>query len=172
MSADYAIGQFRFLAKLLLVHGHWNTYRIGVLHQVFFYKNLIWTFALLLFQIFCESNATYLFDYSLVLLFNLIFTSLPVIMLGSLDQDVRAPALLAFPQTMLQAARASFTPAPSSGSPVSTASTSRSYALLSLQQPGTISPWSLPTVSRSIRSQPLERRRELLVCWRLISTAA
>lgn len=99
MSADYAIGQFRYLAKLLLVHGHWNAYRIGVLHQVFFYKNLIWTFALLLFQIFCQSNATYLFDYSLVLLYNLVFTSLPVIMLGSLDQDVRAPGLLAFPKT-------------------------------------------------------------------------
>jgi phospholipid-translocating ATPase len=99
MSADYAIGQFRFLAKLLLVHGHWNTYRIGVLHQVFFYKNIIWTFSLLLFQIFCQANATYLFDYSLVLLYNLIFTSLPVIMLGSLDQDLRAPALMSFPQT-------------------------------------------------------------------------
>lgn len=99
MSADYAIGQFRFLAKLLLVHGHWNTYRIGVLHQVFFYKNIIWTFSLLLFQIFCQGNATYLFDYSLVLLYNLIFTSLPVIMLGSLDQDLRAPALMSFPQT-------------------------------------------------------------------------
>lgn len=99
MSADYAIGQFRYLVKLLLVHGHWNAYRIGVLHQVFFYKNLIWTFSLLLFQIFCEANATYLFDYSLVLLYNLVFTSLPVIMLGSLDQDVRAPGLLAFPQT-------------------------------------------------------------------------
>lgn len=99
MSADYAIGQFRFLAKLLLVHGHWNAYRIGVLHQVFFYKNLIWTFSLLLFQIFCQANATYLFDYSLILLYNLVFTSLPVIMLGSLDQDVRAPALMKFPQT-------------------------------------------------------------------------
>ncbi|UZJ52914.1 hypothetical protein CBS101457_002234 [Exobasidium rhododendri] len=99
MSADYAIGQFRFLTKLLLVHGHWNTYRIGVLHQVFFYKNLIWTFSLLLFQIFCQANATYLFDYSLILLYNLIFTSLPVIMLGSLDQDLRAPALMRFPQT-------------------------------------------------------------------------
>lgn len=99
MSADYAIGQFRFLTKLLLVHGHWNTYRIGVLHQVFFYKNIIWTCALLLFQIFCQGNATYLFDYSLVLLYNLIFTSLPVIMLGSLDQDLRASALMAFPQT-------------------------------------------------------------------------
>lgn len=99
MSADYAIGQFRFLTKLLLVHGHWNTYRIGVLHQVFFYKNIIWTCALLFFQIFCQGNATYLFDYSLVLLYNLIFTSLPVIMLGSLDQDLRAPALMSFPQT-------------------------------------------------------------------------
>ncbi|MCO5556077.1 hypothetical protein L7F22_009621 [Adiantum nelumboides] len=99
MSADYAIGQFRFLTKLLLVHGHWNTYRIGVLHQVFFYKNLIWTFSLLLFQIFCQANATYLFDYSLVLLYNLVFTSLPVIMLGALDQDLRAPALMTFPQT-------------------------------------------------------------------------
>ncbi|CEH17441.1 phospholipid-translocating p-type atpase [Ceraceosorus bombacis] len=99
MSADYAIGQFRYLAKLLLVHGHWNTYRIGVLHQVFFYKNLIWTGALLLFQIFCQADATYLFDYGLILLYNLVFTSLPVIMLGALDQDVRAPALMAFPQT-------------------------------------------------------------------------
>ncbi|PWN38046.1 phospholipid-translocating P-type ATPase [Meira miltonrushii] len=99
MSADYAIGQFRYLAKLLLVHGHWNAYRIGVLHEVFFYKNLIWTFSLLLYQIFCEANATYLFDYSLVLLYNLVFTSLPVIMLGALDQDLRAPALMTFPQT-------------------------------------------------------------------------
>jgi phospholipid-translocating ATPase len=99
MSADYAIGQFRYLAKLLLVHGHWNTYRIGVLHQVFFYKNLIWTGCLLIFQIFTQADATYLFDYGLILLYNLVFTSLPVIMLGALDQDVRAPALMAYPQT-------------------------------------------------------------------------
>lgn len=34
MSADYAIGQFRFLTKLLLVHGHWSYVRIADMHKV------------------------------------------------------------------------------------------------------------------------------------------
>ena len=33
-----------------------------------------------------------------ILLYNLIFTSLPVIIMGAFDQDVNASALLAFPQ--------------------------------------------------------------------------
>ena len=39
MSADYAVGQFRFLTKLLLVHGRWCYKRVAVFHEVFFYKN-------------------------------------------------------------------------------------------------------------------------------------
>lgn len=66
MSADYAFGQFRFLTKLLLVHGRWSYQRIADMHSNFFYKvtrlylfmsmvirdvdsslqNVIWTFAL------------------------------------------------------------------------------------------------------------------------------
>jgi magnesium-transporting ATPase (P-type) len=38
MSADYAFGQFRFLTKLLIVHGHWSYHRIAVMHENFFYK--------------------------------------------------------------------------------------------------------------------------------------
>ena len=30
-SADFAVSQFRFLVRLLLVHGHWNYLRIGKL---------------------------------------------------------------------------------------------------------------------------------------------
>ncbi|CAD6900941.1 unnamed protein product [Tilletia controversa] len=99
MSADYAIGQFRFLTKLLLVHGHWSYVRIADMHKVFFYKNIIWTFTMFWFQIFCDFNATYLYDYSYVLLFNLAFTSLPVIILGALDQDVNPAAIMAYPST-------------------------------------------------------------------------
>ena len=99
MSADYAIGQFRYLTKLLLVHGHWSYVRIADMHKVFFFKNIIWTFTMFWFQIYCDFNATYLYDYTYVLLFNLIFTSLPVIILGALDQDCNAKALLAFPST-------------------------------------------------------------------------
>lgn len=31
MSADYAIGQFRFLTKLLLVHGRWSYIRVAAM---------------------------------------------------------------------------------------------------------------------------------------------
>lgn len=66
MSADYAFGQFRFLTKLLLVHGRWSYYRIAEMHSNFFYKvcfgdtthtcgcspggqNVIWVFAMFWF---------------------------------------------------------------------------------------------------------------------------
>lgn len=38
MSSDYAIGQFRFLARLLLVHGRWDYRRMGECVANFFYK--------------------------------------------------------------------------------------------------------------------------------------
>lgn len=52
MSADYAFGQFRFLTKLLIVHGRWSYRRIAAMHSDFFYKNVIWTFGSFWFLIF------------------------------------------------------------------------------------------------------------------------
>lgn len=42
-------------------------------------------------------DSTYLFDYSYIMLYSTVFTSLPVLVLGALDQDVDAKASLAFP---------------------------------------------------------------------------
>ncbi|VDQ09635.1 unnamed protein product [Trichobilharzia regenti] len=39
-ASDYAIAQFRFLNKLLLVHGAWNYNRLTKLIQYSFYKNI------------------------------------------------------------------------------------------------------------------------------------
>ena len=38
MSSDYAIGQFRFLQRLILVHGRWSYRRLGETTANFFYK--------------------------------------------------------------------------------------------------------------------------------------
>lgn len=38
MASDFAIAQFRFLDKLLLVHGHWCYDRLARLILYFFYK--------------------------------------------------------------------------------------------------------------------------------------
>jgi phospholipid-translocating ATPase len=98
MSADYAIGQFRFLQRLVLVHGRWSYRRLAETIANFFYKNIVWTFTIFWFQIYCNFDMTYLYDYSYVLLFNLAFTSVPVIFMGVLDQDVSDKVSLAVPQ--------------------------------------------------------------------------
>ncbi|KAG6829409.1 hypothetical protein H0H92_004611 [Tricholoma furcatifolium] len=105
MSADYAFGQFRFLTKLLLVHGRWSYQRIADMHSNFFYKNVIWTLAMFWYLPFNSFDATYLYQYTFVLLCNLVFTSLPVIVLGAFDQDINAKAALAFPQLYVRGIR-------------------------------------------------------------------
>lgn len=98
MSSDYAIGQFRFLQRLVLVHGRWSYRRLGNTIANFFYKNLVWTFAIFWYQIYADFDQTYLYDYTYILLYNLAFTSLPVIFMGVLDQDVSDKVSLAVPQ--------------------------------------------------------------------------
>ncbi|KAL8950774.1 MAG: hypothetical protein Q9222_003206 [Ikaeria aurantiellina] len=98
MSSDYAIGQFRFLQRLILVHGRWSYRRLAETIANFFYKNIVWTFALFWYQIYNNFDVTYLFDYTYILLVNLAFTSLPVIFMGILDQDVNDKVSLAVPQ--------------------------------------------------------------------------
>lgn len=98
MSADFAIGQFRFLTRLMLVHGRWAYRRMAETIANFFYKNIVWTFALFWYQIYTNMDCAYAFDYSYILLYNLAFTSLPVIFLGILDQDVSDKVSLAVPQ--------------------------------------------------------------------------
>ncbi|KAF7369277.1 P-type phospholipid transporter [Mycena venus] len=105
MSADYAFGQFRFLTKLLIVHGRWSYQRVADMHANFFYKNVIWTFGLFWYLPFSGFDATYLYHYTFILLCNLVFTSLPVIVMGAFDQDLNARAALAFPQLYVRGIR-------------------------------------------------------------------
>ncbi|KAI5370667.1 putative P-type ATPase, HAD superfamily, P-type ATPase, transmembrane domain superfamily [Septoria linicola] len=98
MSSDYAIGQFRYLTRLLLVHGRWDYRRMAECVANFFYKNIIWVFALFWYQVYANFDCSYAFDYSYILLFNLAFTSLPIIFQGILDQDVDDKVSLAVPQ--------------------------------------------------------------------------
>ncbi|RHZ79825.1 hypothetical protein Glove_140g13 [Diversispora epigaea] len=97
MAADYSISQFRFLTKLLLVHGFWDYMRISEMVLNFFYKNVIWVFPVLWYQIYCLFSANIFYEYSFVQLYNMIFTVGSVIALGVTDQPVSAPYCLRYP---------------------------------------------------------------------------
>ncbi|KAI8335810.1 hypothetical protein BC941DRAFT_64273 [Chlamydoabsidia padenii] len=105
MASDYAIAQFRYLSKLLLVHGRWSYLRTSEMILTFFYKNIMWTLVLFWYQIFCGFSGTMMFDYSYITLYNLVFTSLPCIFAGVLDQDLKAEYSFKFPQLYLMGIR-------------------------------------------------------------------
>lgn len=46
MASDFAMGQFRFLVPLLLVHGHWNYQRMSYMIVYNFYRNAVFVFVL------------------------------------------------------------------------------------------------------------------------------
>ncbi|PYH97716.1 phospholipid-translocating P-type ATPase domain-containing protein [Aspergillus ellipticus CBS 707.79] len=102
MSSDYAIGQFRFLQRLVLVHGRYSYRRMAEMTANFFYKNLVWTLALFWYSFYNGFDGSYLFDYTYIVLVNVAFTSLPVILLGIFDQDVEDKVALAVPQLYMR----------------------------------------------------------------------
>ncbi|KAJ3166505.1 hypothetical protein HDU88_003374 [Geranomyces variabilis] len=105
LAADYVIAQFRYLSRLILVHGRWSYYRTSETILNFFYKNMTWVFSLFWYQLFCGFSGRILFDYTYLMFFNLLFTSLPSLVLGIFDQDVSATYALSIPPLYAQGLR-------------------------------------------------------------------
>ncbi|XP_012855220.1 PREDICTED: LOW QUALITY PROTEIN: putative phospholipid-transporting ATPase 9 [Erythranthe guttata] len=97
MSSDIAIAQFRFLERLLLVHGHWCYDRISSMICYFFYKNVTFGFTVFLYEAAASFSGQPAYNDWFLSLYNVFFTSLPVIAMGVFDQDVSATYCLKFP---------------------------------------------------------------------------
>ncbi|KAK4417773.1 putative phospholipid-transporting ATPase 8 [Sesamum alatum] len=97
MSSDFAIAQFRFLERLLLVHGHWCYRRIALMICYFFYKNIAFGFTLFWYETHASFSGQPAYNDWYMSFYNVFFTSLPVIALGVFDQDVSARLCLKYP---------------------------------------------------------------------------
>ncbi|XP_018405938.1 PREDICTED: phospholipid-transporting ATPase ID isoform X5 [Cyphomyrmex costatus] len=98
LASDYSIGQFRFLERLLLVHGRWSYYRMSKFLRYFFYKNFAFTLCHIWFAFFCGFSAQTVFDPMYISVYNLFYTSLPVLAVGIFDQDVNDKNSLMYPK--------------------------------------------------------------------------
>ena len=97
-SSDYSIAQFRFLQKLILVHGRWNyirtcKYALGTL-----WKETVFFLTQALFQRWNGFTGTSLYEPWSLTTFNTLFTSLPVMIIGIFEKDLEASTLLAVPE--------------------------------------------------------------------------
>ncbi|XP_026842559.1 phospholipid-transporting ATPase ID isoform X3 [Drosophila persimilis] len=98
LSSDYAIAQFRYLERLLLVHGRWSYYRMCKFLRYFFYKNFAFTLCHCWYSLFCGFSAQTVFDPMFISVYNLFYTSLPVLSLGIFEQDVSDKNSLEYPR--------------------------------------------------------------------------
>ncbi|VDL74258.1 unnamed protein product [Nippostrongylus brasiliensis] len=98
MASDFAMARFRFLANLLLVHGHWCYQRLAQTILYFFYKNAMFVFTIFWYQIFNGFSSQVPIDPIYLMVYNLIFTSVPALLYGCLEQDASADILLEVPQ--------------------------------------------------------------------------
>ncbi|ENN83109.1 hypothetical protein YQE_00530, partial [Dendroctonus ponderosae] len=87
MAADFALSRFKYLERFLLVHGHWSYDRLSKMVLYFFYKNATFVFLIFWYQFYCGFSGSVMIDQMYLMLYNLLFTSLPPIAIGVYDQD-------------------------------------------------------------------------------------
>ena len=98
MASDYAIGQFRFLKDLLLVHGRWSYQRIAEATLQSFHKNIAFVAVSFWYQFYCAFTSQYVYDYTFALFFNILLTFLPVAVVGCFDRDLERKNALLVPE--------------------------------------------------------------------------
>lgn len=97
-TSDYSIAQFRFLLKLLLVHGRYNYIRTSKFVICTFYKELLFYLSQLVYQRYTMFTGSSLYESWSLSMFNTLFTSLPVLCIGMFDKDLNPATLLAIPE--------------------------------------------------------------------------
>ncbi|XP_071029970.1 phospholipid-transporting ATPase IC-like [Oncorhynchus clarkii lewisi] len=101
MSSDYAFAQFRYLERLLLVHGRWSYIRMCKFLRFFFFKNFAFTLVHFWYSFFSGFSAQVAYEDWFITLYNVMYSSLPVLLVGLLDQDVNDKLSRKFPKLYL-----------------------------------------------------------------------
>eukprot|EP01132_Coremiostelium_polycephalum_P005005 gene5005-6233_t len=97
-ASDYAIAQFRFLSRLLMVHGRYSYRRITKLICYCFYKNISLYITQFWFTILNGWSGQTFYERFTLTAYNVAWTFIPVIVMGVLDKDISEPMIMNFPQ--------------------------------------------------------------------------
>ncbi|XP_042234185.1 probable phospholipid-transporting ATPase IA isoform X3 [Homarus americanus] len=97
-ASDYAIGQFRFLARLLFVHGAWNYSRLCKVILYSFYKNICLYVIELWWAAMSGWSGQVLFERWSIAMYNVLFTAAPPLVMGIFDRSCSAETRMKYPE--------------------------------------------------------------------------
>ena len=88
-ASDFAIGEFKYLERLLFFHGRIDRNRILNMINYFFYKNFIFSITQIFFAFYNLSSGQTIMDDWFITCYNLIFTALPLCIVAISDTDMK-----------------------------------------------------------------------------------
>ena len=100
--SDIGIEHFSLLKELLLLHGHWNYSRMSRSVLLFIYKNVLLIIVTFAYIFISDYSGESIFSSSLIVGFNIGFTSLPILALGVFDEDLRGEKIYEKPEIYSQ----------------------------------------------------------------------
>ena len=107
-SADISIGQFRYLRKLLLVHGSWTYHRLSKAILYSFYKNIALYMTQFWYVFLNGFSGESIFESWTITFYNVFFTVAPPFVLGVFDQFISARLLDRYAQLYQLGQKGSF----------------------------------------------------------------
>ena len=98
LASDFSIAQFRFLERLLLVHGRASYFRTSKLILYFIYKSVLFSLTMTWMTWLNGFSGQSIYDGNIAGGFNLLFTFFPVMTLATLDRDLSSDDVLSNPE--------------------------------------------------------------------------
>ncbi|CAK9268520.1 unnamed protein product [Sphagnum jensenii] len=99
-AADFCLGKFRFLKRLILVHGRYSYNRTAFLSQYCIYKSLVICFIQIFYSFLSGVSGTSLFNSLSLMAYNVVYTSIPVMVTAVLDKDIEEKSVLEHPEIL------------------------------------------------------------------------
>ncbi|CAG5044770.1 unnamed protein product [Parnassius apollo] len=97
MASDFALSRFKYIERLLLVHGHWCYDRLARMILYFFLKNATFVFLVFWYQLYCGFSSMVMIDQLHLMGYNLMFTAFPPIVIGAYERVAPASLLVERP---------------------------------------------------------------------------
>jgi phospholipid-transporting ATPase len=107
-SSDFAISQFRYLRKLLLVHGAWSYQRLSKLILYSFYKNIAMYMTQFWYVFYNGFSGQVIYESWTISFYNVLFTAAPPFVIGIFDQFLSARMLDRYPELYMLGQRNEF----------------------------------------------------------------
>jgi len=87
-ASDFSIPELSCLWKLLFVHGRWSYQRTTDMILYFFYKNMVFTIPQFYYAFLCAYSGSSVYDDYYIMIYNVLFTSVPLLVWAILDRDI------------------------------------------------------------------------------------